>query len=183
MTRVIGASSSEQWDMPGSVRSVLAVVCLACSLLGGRSIFAEEPTEKVRQFPQQVSRFDLATRDELLYTHWVSPFVQSDDVTQWSWVTDLINSTGKWVGAFIDANKISDAIHRGLAIDGQPPLAKLDELVADCAQILDVPKPTVIVRNDPRTTAYVVASESQTFLVLTSGCSNSMTAPTTNCDL
>ena len=163
-----GAAELAPGDMPGLVQCVLSTLCLVCGLLSGREAAADDPAERIRQFPQQVSRFDLATRDELLYAHWVSPFVQSDGVSQWSWVSDLINSTGKWVAAYIDAHKISDAIHRGLAIDGQPPLAKLDELVADCARILNVSKPTVIVRNDPRTTAYVVASDSQTFLVLTS---------------
>lgn len=116
-----------------------------------------------------ISRFDLSTRDELLYAHWVSPFVKSDDVRQWTWINALINESGKWVSAAVDSSKIASAIQEGLSIEGQQPLAKLDRLVEDCAQTLGVRKPTVIVRNTPETTAYIVAAETDTFLVLTSG--------------
>src|SRR5262249_42120397 len=76
---------------------------------------------------------------------------------------------GKWVGSVVDAGKIADAIRHGLSVEGQSPLHKLDELVQECARILDVPKPTVIVRNSSETTAYVVDAHSEKFLVLTSG--------------
>jgi len=129
-----------------------------------RPVVVEAPP----RFPAHVSRFDLATRDELLYAHWISPFVSSSDVRQWTWIKELVNQTGKWVGTAVDFGKIADAIQQGLSIEGQPALSKLDDLVQDCAQRLGVAKPTVIVRSSSTPAAYLVDAHSETFLVLTS---------------
>lgn len=126
------------------------------------------PKNELR-FPSHVSRFDIATRDELLYAHWIEPFVKSDDVSKWTWIPDFVNTVGKWVSAYVDANRIAAAIHEGMSIDGQQAFSKLDDLVEECSRILDVKKPTVIVRNDPESKAYVVEAGTDTLLVLTSG--------------
>jgi len=82
--------------------------------------------------------------------------VKSEDVADWHWLPEFVNQTGKWVGAYVDSGKLANAIQHGLATEGQPPLKKLDDLVAECAQVLGVKKPTVIIRNDPECQAYVV---------------------------
>ena len=107
--------------------------------------------------------------NELLYAYWVSPFVEDNDVSKWSWIGDLVNQVGTWAGGYIDANRIADAIHNGLPIEGQKPLAKLENLVGDCAKVLGVTRPTVVVRNAPETRAYLVATDKENILVLTSG--------------
>jgi hypothetical protein len=119
-------------------RSVLRWLAIALFLLSAGTAPAQKPeTEKLR-FPAVISRYDLATRDELLYAYWVSPFVEDNDVSKWSWITELVNQVGTGAGGYIDANRIADAIHHGLPIEGQKPLAKLDRLVGDCAKVLGV---------------------------------------------
>lgn len=145
------------------VRALVVLLALA----SGSSGADDKPPGP--RFPARVSRYDLATQDELLYAHWVSPFVQGDDVSKWSWISDLVNQVGTWSGGALDANRIADAIHNGLPIDGQKPLARLDALVKECARVLGVTAPTVIVRNAPETRAYLVATDKETLLVMTSG--------------
>jgi hypothetical protein len=130
----------------------------------GTALAQKLETEKPR-FPAVISRYDLATRDELLYAYWVSPFVEDNDVSKWSWITDLVYQVGTWAGGYIDANRIADAIHHGLPIEGQKPLTKLDSLVGDCAKVLGVSQTTVVVRNAPETQAYLVATEKENILV------------------
>lgn len=69
--------------------------------------------ERTLRYPASVSRYDIATRDELLYAYWIGPVVQNQDVRKWTWIKQLVNHTGKWVGAAIDAEKLAMTIQRG----------------------------------------------------------------------
>ncbi|HUQ68720.1 MAG TPA: M48 family metallopeptidase [Planctomycetaceae bacterium] len=115
-----------------------------------------------------MSRFDLATRDDLLYGYWLRPLVSTDDAAAWKWPKEFVDQAGKWAAAYVDGRKILEAALDGCPIDGQQALAPLDQVVSDCAKVLSVPKPRVIVRNDPYPRAYLVAVGDQPHLVLTS---------------
>lgn len=121
------------------------------------------------RYPAQITRFDLATRDELLYAYWLRPLIQTESASSWTWPKEFVSAVGKWSAAFVDGPKIVDAALNGCPIDGQRALAPLEEVVTECCKILDVERPRVIVRNEALPHAYVVAVGEQPHLVLTSG--------------
>ncbi|MBI1348031.1 M48 family metalloprotease, partial [bacterium] len=138
---------------------------LSLTLLGWSfPLWGDEP-----RYPVRVTKYDLATRESLLYGHWLTPLVAADTPQTWAWPQEFVNQTGQWVAAYVDGPKILQAALNGCPIDGQPALAPLEQLVQECCQILQVPRPRVIVRNHPVPEAYLVAVADQPHLVLTSG--------------
>lgn len=120
------------------------------------------------RYPVQVNRYDLSTRQELLYSHWLRPLIPNNDSAKWDWPGEFVATLGTWAEGLLDGQKILEATHLGCPVDGQPALTPVDRLVADCAKILGIPKPQVIVRSDPYPRAYVVAIADKPYLVLTS---------------
>lgn len=119
-------------------------------------------------YPESVSRFELSTRQELLYSHWLRPLIQSDDSSDWKWPKEFVNTTGRWAAAFVDSQRILEATLDGCPVEGQPALEPVNRLVADCAKLLEIPQPAVVVRSDPYPRAYVVLVADRPHLVLTS---------------
>lgn len=148
-----------RWTLPGVLLLLLSWPADAQS---------DEP-EHPRIRPPQVSRYDLATRDELLYARLIEDLVLGDDPGQWAILKGVTDHLGEWIGKYLDATKIANAITSGMPIEGQVPLRDLDATVDECAQILGVRKPRVYVRNSPFTAAYVTSVGDQSILVLTSG--------------
>lgn len=151
-------------------------VCLFCSLavfgLVTRALFAQEKPAVEFKYPKFVTRYDLATRDELRYSRWLRPLIADSESSKWTWPQEFVVAAGTWATSVVDSRRILEATLDGCPIDGQPALASVDEVVVECAQILGVPKPTIIVRNDPHTRAYIVAVGEQPHLVLTSSLLN-----------
>jgi Zn-dependent protease with chaperone function len=151
--------------VPNRAHLALGLACLAVwQVVAAQSVLpAAEP-----RYPQHVSRFDLATRDELLYAYWLRPLIGAEDPAAWTWPQEFVSQVGNWAAAYVDGQKVLAAAIDGCPVDGQPALAPLDRVVTDCARILDVPKPRVIVRNDPYCRSYLVAVGERPHLVLTS---------------
>lgn len=124
------------------------------------------------RYPKCVTRYDLATRDELRYARWLRPLIAEKDSSKWMWPKDFVKAVGTWATSFADSRRILEATLDGCPVDGQPALTPLDRVVDDCATILGVPKPVTVVRNDPYTRAYLVAVGDKTHLVLTSSLLN-----------
>ncbi|MBI1349298.1 hypothetical protein GC163_23770 [bacterium] len=136
-----------------------------CYVAGGAfPLWDDEP-----RYPVRVSKYDLATRESLLYSHWLTPLIVSETPQTWAWPQEFVNQTGRWAAAYVDGPKILQAALNGCPIAGQPALAPLEQLVQECCEILGVPRPRVIVRNHPVPEAYLVAVAEQPHLVLTSG--------------
>jgi Zn-dependent protease with chaperone function len=121
---------------------------------------------------ERVTRFDLATREDLLFARLLEPLLRGSNPTQWSLVNDLSPQVGEWAQQFVDARQIAGVITEAFPIEGQPPFRPLDELVSECARILCMTKPIVHVRNHPLTRAYVVRANDQDHLVVTSALLN-----------
>ncbi len=115
----------------------------------------------------RVTRFDIATRGDLLFAYMVSPLIRGD-VTDWTILGGLPGKVGDWVTRYADAQNIANIITSAFSIEGQP-LARLDRLVAECAGTLGVDRPAIYVRNDPDTRIYIVRAYNRDHLVLTSG--------------
>lgn len=120
------------------------------------------------RYPESVSRFELSTRQELLYSYWLRPLIQSDNSSDWKWPKEFVNTSGRWAAAFIDSQRILEATFDGCPVEGQPALDPVNRLVADCAKLLEIPQPAVVVRSDPYPRAYVVLVADRPHLVLTS---------------
>jgi Zn-dependent protease with chaperone function len=115
-----------------------------------------------------ITRYDIATRDDLLLSHLVAPAMVGD-IEQWSrqLLGGLPGQVGDWVSQFLDATAMANLITQAFPVEGQPALRPVDDLVADCAAILGVAKPDVYVRNSPQTLIYTVQAGGRSYLVLT----------------
>jgi Zn-dependent protease with chaperone function len=122
--------------------------------------------------PAYVTPFDLATPEDTLLGHQLDSYVQGSSPKNWLLLKDLAPQLGDWVTKYLDAQRIAAEITDSLQIGGQPVLKDVDELVTDCAAILHVNPPVVLVRNSPMARAYVVEANDQRFLVLTSALLN-----------
>lgn len=127
------------------------------------------PPPKSKRYPVDVSRYDLATQDDLRFAYFLEELLDGDQPERSGILTDLAAQVGPWITNFIDAPRIASVVNTGLQVSGQPPLQSVDLLVEDCAKILGVPKPTIYIRNSPLTISYVVSISDHDFLVLTSG--------------
>lgn len=133
----------------------------------GASLSLADDAKSIR-FPAEITRFDLATRDDLLYAHWLAPLVQDDDASAWKWPREFVNQVGKWSAAYVDGPRILQATLQGCPIEGQEALGPLDQLVMECADRLGVGKPRIVVRSNPFPRSYVVMVGEIPHLVLTS---------------
>lgn len=141
---------------------VLGICLCSPSLLQA----ADKPSARV-----QVTRYDLATREDLLLGYLIAPQL-SGDVPGWTILTGLSDQVGGWITQYLDARHIAGIITTSMPIEGQPALGSLDKLVTGCAARLNVDKPVVHVRASPFMTAYAVKAFGRNHLVLTSGLLN-----------
>lgn len=141
-----------------AISPVLAVILMLASPAAAGPLAAS---------PSQVSRYDLATREDLLFAHQVGPFLVGD-VGEWPILAGLRAQLGVWADPYLDARRIAELITASMPLEGQP-LTRLEDLVGDCARTLGVERPVVYCRNSPTTSPYVVEAYGRCHLVLTSG--------------
>jgi Zn-dependent protease with chaperone function len=118
--------------------------------------------------PGSPTRYEIATRDDLLFEHMLAPLMKGD-VPDWLILGGIGKQLGGWFDQFVGAQQITNIITEAFPVEGQPALRPIDAEVERCAQTLGVAKPAVYVRNSPFTQAYVVRAFNQDHLVLTSG--------------
>ena len=99
---------------------------------------------------QPVSRYELTTPGDLLMARLVSPSMKGD-VADWSrsLLGTLPGQVGDWVSRFLDAHALAGIISEAFAIEGQPAAGPLQEVVADCARVLGVERPSLHLRHLP----------------------------------
>jgi Zn-dependent protease with chaperone function len=122
----------------------------------------------VLRYPAFVSYYDLASHRDLYYMHLLSPLTTGDDLAEWSLLREARKALKGVVGNALDAQTIIATISTAMPIEGTKPLAPIDNVVAECARILKMPKPAVFVRNWPFTEAYGAGFQDPHVLVLTS---------------
>jgi Zn-dependent protease with chaperone function len=120
--------------------------------------------------PSRVSKFEIATRDDLLFAYLVGPSLLGD-VANWAILAGLGKQVGDWVNPYVDAHQIANVITEAFPIEGQP-FRPLEQVVDECVKTLDIEKPDVYLRNSPQTRVYVVRAYQKYHLVLTSGLLN-----------
>src|SRR5262245_42381361 len=69
--------------------------------------------------PERITRYDFATRDDLLFAHLLEPLMKGD-VADWPILGGLGAQLGDWVNQFVDARQIADIITEAFPIEGQP---------------------------------------------------------------
>lgn len=119
--------------------------------------------------PAGLTKYDFATRDDLLYGRMLESLIPGDRPSEWPLLDDVAGQVGAWVNDYLEAGRIAQTITSGMPIAGTAPLRDIDRLVTECAEILDVPKPSVFVRNSPITNAYITEVNGRGMLILTSG--------------
>jgi Zn-dependent protease with chaperone function len=127
-----------------------------------------QPQVVKRPQPGVVSRFDIATEDDLLMAMMLRHAFVGDNVRDWPILGDLAAQVGDWINDFLDAQKIAEFITDGFPASGQLALEPLHELVADCAETMGMACPEVFVRRSSDVRAYSTVAGDHTVLVLTS---------------
>lgn len=143
-----------------------AFICafaLMAVVLGPRNLPADSPESTVGR----VTRYDIATRDDLLFDYLIQDLMVGD-VASLPILSNLAKSVGDWINQFVDANRIAGIITEAMPIDGQESLKSVDDLVVECAQTLGLPKPLVHVRNHHVRNAYISSINGKFHFVLTS---------------
>lgn len=140
---------------------IVSLLCLASSP-------AAQGDEKNPR-PVSASAYEIATRNDLLLSHLVAP-AMTGDVEEWTkaLLGGMPGQVGDWVTRYLDARAMANVIAETFPVEGQPALARVDQLVADCATTLGIEKPAVYVRNSPFTRLYAVQAGGRWHLVLTS---------------
>ena len=123
--------------------------------------------------PGRASRFELATRGDLLLSHLVDA-ATAGDVEVWSktLLGGLPGQVGDWVSPYFDARTMASIIAETFPVEGQPALAPVDRLVESCSATLGITKPAVHVRNNPMPRIYAVRSGDRHHLIITSALLN-----------
>jgi Zn-dependent protease with chaperone function len=123
----------------------------------------------LRRATGYVSRYDLATREELLLDRPVRQLFASDNVEQWPVVGELAGQFGDLVTQSMDAHFIAKAITSGMPLAGQDATQPISDIVDDCARCMGMKSPAVFISSNPRVFAYSGQAGPQSVLVLTSG--------------
>lgn len=127
------------------------------------------PASPTYRQPSYVNRYEITTRDDLRYAFLLRPLIAGDNPSEWRLIKIVRASMGQLVADAIDAPAITDAITGSMPAEGQKPLARIDQIVAECARTLAVEKPKVFVQNSSTCQAYIVGVQEPRILVLTSG--------------
>ena len=154
------------------------LLVMAMPTLTDTQLFAAESKDQENKEPRStadrpdqgyVTRYDLATRDDVRFERQLGVMFPGDRVREWPILGDLVRQVGEYAAEALDARTIAHVISTGMSLEGQPPLRPVKELVESCAATLDMDAPEVFVRNHPYANAYVGKAGDQTILVLTSG--------------
>ena len=148
---------------------MLAIICAAETQAQQRNVTKPAADKTAVSYPAYVTRYDIATERDLYYSHLLAPLCGGDDLKGWSLFKESTKHFRSTIGNFFDATVIASTITTSMPVEGNKPLARIDALVADCAKVLDVPKPNVFVRNDPVPQAYATGVQEPYILVITSG--------------
>lgn len=127
---------------------------------------------KTYRHPAALTRYDFATRKDLFNARMLAPLVSGESPDEWGVLSAIDNQLGNWITPYLTANKIANTINAAFPVDGQPALRKIDEIVSDCAKILDVEEPETHVRLSPLPRCYLILAGDQSFLILTSAILN-----------
>lgn len=119
--------------------------------------------------PGFVSKYDLATNDDLFYGHLLRPHFEGEYVHRWQLVDDLHQLGKACLVEYNDSLLIANEIAGSYPIEGQPATEPIQVLVRECADILNMREPTVFIKNDPVAQAYVAGMGEETIMVMTSG--------------
>ena len=78
--------------------------------------------------PAAITTYDVATRDDLLFAHLLSPLMVGD-VPDWPILSDLGEQIGDWVDQFVGEPQVANFITQAFPVEGQPALRPLDRVV------------------------------------------------------
>ncbi|TXT33656.1 MAG: Zn-dependent protease with chaperone function [Planctomycetota bacterium] len=159
-------SANDQLDespqiTPASLKQLEPTVSVAAPV-------AEIPKLQIK-YPEAVWRFDLTTPDDALYTHLVERFTDSGECSTWPLFKMAHKQLSGIIGNVLDSQVIANTVTTSFRVDGQQATKEIEDLVADCARILNIPKPAVYLRDDPHANAYSTGFESPYVIVITSG--------------
>lgn len=148
---------------------IRVVSALFISLMAHRA-HADSPAPALK-YPGYVNLYELAQPGGryFYYQRQVTPLVEGDDAAKWTVFHGVKEQIGEWVVPYLNAQKIAAAISTAFPLEGQAALKSVDDLVADCAKILHVPKPDVWIRRAPEAACYPASASDRDILVLTSG--------------
>ncbi len=158
-------------------RASSTLVLIALALVGcsegapktvASAMSAKSITKLGRRTPRKLVYGQFATPQIHWLGHFLEPTLTGERPGDWGLFNKIRSGLGSKIETFFDANLISEAINQSLSTEGQP-FAKLDALVAECAEILHVNKPDIRVRNSAEARATFVRVGDADFLVLTSG--------------
>ncbi len=157
-------------DVVIPTRSISGVCGASLLGLGLLSLAAPLTASQSSQATSRITRYDIATPDDLLFSRLVAP-VMSGEISQWSkqLLGGMPAQFGDWISQFIDATHLANIVTETFPVEGQPALKLVDKLVDECARTLEVDKPAVYVRNIPQTRIYTVKAGGRSHIVLTSG--------------
>lgn len=117
-----------------------------------------------RQYPATVTRWDIVTDQDELHLQHIRPILEGDLVSDIPGLSNLRT-------LFIDLS--DEAVYAWHmkdqpSIRGQPEYAPLEEVVAQCCQVLDIEQPPeVFIKNDGTCNAYVTGLDAPHILVVT----------------
>ena len=121
----------------------------------------------------RITKYDLATRDDLLFSRLVTP-AMSGETSQWSkqLLGGMPAQFGDWIYQLFDASTLANIVTETFSVEGQQALMPVQTLVSECARTLNVDQLEVYVRNSPETRIYSVKAGGRYHLDLTSGLLN-----------
>ncbi len=133
-------------------RSISGICATSLFGLGLLSVAAPLTASQSSQATGRITKYDIATRDDLLFSRLVAP-VMSGEISDWSkqLLGGMPAQFGDWISQFIDATALANIVTETFPVEGQPALKPVDKLVDECARTLEVDKPEVYVRNSPQT--------------------------------
>jgi Zn-dependent protease with chaperone function len=144
---------------------VIAVAISSATLANPLDANGAEPVS------ERVTVYDIATRDDLLFSHLVAPLLKGE-VGGWPILGGVDKQVGDWIDQYMSATQIANLITDTFPMGGQPPARPIEKLVEQCAHSLGIAKPRIYVRNSPFTQAYVISAFGENHLVFTSGLLN-----------
>ena len=78
-------------------------------------IYLASGEEISRRYSSHVSKYDLATPDDLLFTYMLSPLVEPQPADRWTILKDLRSQVGDWVDDALASKKIAGSLMRSRA--------------------------------------------------------------------
>ena len=117
-----------------------------------------------RQFPNVVHANDIMTNNDLLFIRDMKIATADEEMSKWPIIRDLRRLSIE----IVDSDILAEHISNSFPIKHQPAFEDVSKMIEECAKILDVDVPTVMVQQNPVANAYVTKLENP-ILVLTSG--------------